>query len=282
MKLVLFDIDGTLLNTGVSGIQSAKQAIKNLYGKMPPEPNLSAVAGKSDKHNFAYMYESAFKKKATAKDLAAIKKEYVKLLSQEVAAQVKNKKYKVITGLAAFLKELQKHSDVKLALGTGNVEEAAKIKLAPSGLDKVFVTGGFGWDSTERAVILQNAVKNAQKVFKTTFKADDVYVIGDTHHDIIAAKENGYHNAIVTEAELGDKERILRAAAELECKDFTDIPLLSVWLGLAQDPKGVEKGSYIMPASAIEHVFFSRTGIDEQRLKMFKIKKYSDLESGKI
>ena len=282
MKLVLFDIDGTLLNTGVSGIQSAKQAIKNLYGKMPPEPELSAVAGKSDKHNFAYMYQSALNKKATAKDLEAIKEEYVKLLSAEVAAQVKNKKYKLLTGLAAFLKELQKHSDVKLALGTGNVEEAAKIKLAPSGLDKVFVTGGFGWSSTERHIILQNAVKNAEKVFKTTFKADDVYVIGDTHHDIIAAKENGYHNAIVTEAELGDKERILRAAAELECKDFTDIVLLSVWLGLAQDPKGVEKGSYIMPASAIEHVFFSRTGIDEQRLKMFKIKKYSDLESGKI
>lgn len=282
MKLVLFDIDGTLLNTGVSGIKSAREAIKNLYGKMPPEPELSAVAGKSDKHNFAYMYESACKKKATAKDLESIKDEYVKLLSAEVAAQVKNKKYKVLTGLEAFLKELQKHSDVKLALGTGNVEEAAKIKLTPAGLDKVFVTGGFGWSSTERAVILQNAVKNAQKVFKTTFKADDVYVIGDTHHDIIAAKENGYHNAIVTEAELGDKDRILRAAAELECKNFTDIGLLSVWLGLAQDPKGVEKGSYIMPASAIEHVFFSRTGIDEQRLKMFKIKKYSDLESGKI
>jgi len=37
-----------------------------------------------------------------------------------------------------------------------------------------------------------------------------------------------------------------------------------------------------MPASPIEHVFFSRTGIDEQRLKMFRIKKYSDLESGKL
>ena len=55
-----------------------------------------------------------------------------------------------------------------------------------------------------------------------------------------------------------------------------------MWLQLKDDPKGVEKGSYIMPASAIEHVFFSRTGIDEQRLKMFRIKKYSDLESGKL
>ena len=53
-------------------------------------------------------------------------------------------------------------------------------------------------------------------------------------------------------------------------------------MGLKTDPKGVKRGSYIMPASAIEHVFFSRTGIDEDRLKMLRIKKYSDLESGTI
>ena len=58
--------------------------------------------------------------------------------------------------------------------------------------------------------------------------------------------------------------------------------MLPVWLGLKADPKGVKRGRYIMPASAIEHVFFSRTGIDEDRLKMLRIKKYEDLSSGTI
>ena len=80
----------------------------------------------------------------------------------------------------------------------------------------------------------------------------------------------------------GDAQKIQRAAAELETKDFNDLTTFCVWLGLKTDPKGVKRGSYIMPASAIEHVFFSRTGIDEDRLKMLRIKKYSDLESGTI
>jgi len=281
MKLVLFDIDGTILNTGASGVASAKEAIKKLYGKLPVF-DVMAITGKSDKHNFGYMYKAAFGKKPTAKQLEAVKKEYLKLLPAEVALQVKNKVYKPLSGLEKLLKELQKHSDVKLALATGNIKEAADIKLAPGKLGKYFQTGGFGWEAEERTELLKVAVKDCSKFFKIKFAPEDVYIVGDTHTDILAAKANGYHSAVVTEAGLGDKERILRAAAELETKDFTDVLLWLVWLGLAQDPKGVEKGSYIMPASAIEHVFFSRTGIDEQSLKMFKIKKYDDLGSGTL
>ena len=86
------------------------------------------------------------------------------------------------------------------------------------------------------------------------------------------------------EAKAEEKEQAKRDAelAELEAKNFNDITTFCVWLGIKTDPKGVKRGSYIMPASAIEHVFFSRTGIDEDRLKMLRIKKYSDLESGTI
>lgn len=281
MKLVLFDIDGTLLNTGASGVDSAKQAIKKLYGKTPVF-DVAGITGKSDKHNFGYMYKAAFNKKPTAQQLKAIKEEYLKLLPAEVAKQVKTKTYKTITGVEQLIKTLQKYENVKIGLATGNIEEAAKIKLAPGPLAKYFNVGGFGWDAEERPALLRAAVKKAEKAFKTKFAPGDVYIIGDTHNDIISAKENGYHSAIVTEAGLGDKDRILRAAAELEAKDFTEVNLWLIWMDLEADPKGVEKGAYITPASAIEHVFFSRTGIDEQRLKMFKIKKYDDLESGKI
>ena len=281
MKLVLFDIDGTLLNTGAFGVKSLEKAAENITGKKP-KYDLTKFIGMSDKHNFAYMYSCAAGKAPSAKQLEAVKEEYLSLLPSELAALKKNKKYKAASGVEKFIKTLLSFPDVKLALATGNVEEAAKIKLAPAGLDKYFVTGGFGWDGAERTELLKAAVKRASKTFKHKFTSDEVYVIGDTHLDVVAAKENGYHSAVVKEAGLADKERLLRAAAEAEVDTFKDEELLLVWLDLRQDPKGVEKGSYIMPASAIEHVFFSRTGIDEQRLKMFRIKKYSDLESGKI
>ena len=176
---------------------------------------------------------------------------------------------------------LSKDKDVILGLGTGNLEEGAKIKLEPSKLGSYFSVGGYGEDGHTREEMLQAAVKRAEKKFKTKLEPDQVYVIGDTHRDICAAKNCGFHNAVLTNG-FGDAQKIQRAAAELETKDFNDITTFCVWLGLKTDPKGVKRGSYIMPASAIEHVFFSRTGIDEDRLKMLRIKKYSDLESGTI
>ena len=283
MKLVLFDLDGTLLDAGLCGASSLEGLIKDLYGKRPSY-EAASLAGKTDIHNFNYLYKSAFKKAPSASQIKEIKAGYFKCLRAEAAALIKAKKAKPVKGIENLLKILCAHKDIKLALATGNFEEAARIKLAPFKLDKYFnfAASGFGGEVKDRVSLINLAVKNAQKTFGIKFKADDIFVIGDTYLDIAAAKELGFHNGAVTGAALGDKEKLRRAAAELETKDFSDIALWLMWLRLKADPKGIEKGAYIMPASPIEHVFFSRTGIDEQRLKMFKIKKYSDLESGKI
>jgi len=58
MKLVLFDIDGTLLNTGAFGVKSLEKAAENITGKKP-KYDLTKFIGMSDKHNFAYMYSCA-------------------------------------------------------------------------------------------------------------------------------------------------------------------------------------------------------------------------------
>ena len=281
MKLVLFDIDGTILNTGASGVKTLDKVIYEKYGKKA-KYDIQNIVGMPDKHNFAYMYQNTFNKKPTAKIMQDLLNAYIAALPGEIKEQIKNKKYRLITGIENFLKELSKHKDIVLGLATGNSEEAARIKLEPAKLNKYFTTGAFGWCASNRAEMLAKGVKNASKKYKYNFKPEEVYIIGDTQHDVMAAKANGYHSAVVLESSLAPKDKILRAAAELEAKDFTDIKLWYMWLGLTADPKGIKKGSYIMPASAIEHVFFSRTGIDEESLKKFRIKKYEDLESGTL
>lgn len=283
MKLILFDIDGTILNTGALGVKSITSVLKQLY-KKPVVYDLNNLIGQSDTHNFAYLYKCIKGKKPTKTELDTIISAYIKELPKEIAILKKSNKYKPITGVENFLKVLQKYPDVKIALATGNLPEAAKLKLEATGLAKYFSfkNGGFGSLSADRQKLLVAGVKSCEKCFKTKFTPNDVFIIGDTYRDVLAAKENGYHSAVILEAGLGDKARLLRAAAELEVKDFKDVPLLLMWLTLKADPKGIKKGAYITPATAIEHVFFSRTGIDEDRLKMFKIKKYSDLGSGNI
>lgn len=280
-KLVLFDLDGTLVNAGGAGRTSLRKAIKELYG-VEPEFDHSLISGRTDLDNFSIVYSLIKKgKKPTVAEMKKMKAKYLEILPTEVHAVVRCKKYDLIPGVEKFLKMLAKDKDVILGLGTGNLEEGAKIKLEPSKLASYFTVGGYGEDGQTREEMLQAAVKRAEKKFKTKLEPDQVYVIGDTHRDICAAKNCGFHSAVLTNG-FGDAQKIQRAAAELETKDFNDLTTFCVWLGLKTDPKGVKRGSYIMPASAIEHVFFSRTGIDEDRLKMLRIKKYSDLESGTI
>ena len=280
-KLVLFDLDGTLVNAGGAGRTSLRKAIKELYG-VEPEFDHSLISGRTDLDNFSIVYSLIKKgKKPTTAEMKKMKAKYLEILPTEVHAVVRCKKYDLVPGVEKFLKMLAKDKDVILGLGTGNLEEGAKIKLEPSKLASYFTVGGYGEDGQTREEMLQAAVKRAEKKFKTKLEPDQVYVIGDTHRDICAAKNCGFHSAVLTNG-FGDAQKIQRAAAELETKDFNDLTTFCVWLGLKTDPKGVKRGSYIMPASAIEHVFFSRTGIDEDRLKMLRIKKYSDLESGTI
>ena len=281
-KLVLFDLDGTLVTTGGAGCQALAKAAAKLYGKMPKFEH-ALISGRTDLDNFTLIYGLLHNgKKPAAAEIKKMAKAYVDQLPSEVKTLLRTGKYHVIPGVDKLLKEIAKDKDIIIALGTGNVEEGAFIKLKPSGLDKYFTLGGFGTDGHTREEMLKAAVKRAEKKFKTKLTPDQVYVIGDTHRDICAAKNCGFHNAVVTCSKLGDPKKIQRAAAELEEKDFKDLTTWRVWLGLKTDPKGVKRGSYIMPASAIEHVFFSRTGIDEDRLKMLRIKKYSDLPSGTI
>ena len=280
-KLVLFDLDGTLVTTGGAGLLALTKAMEKLYGKKPKFEH-SLISGRTDLDNFSLIYALLHKgKKPSTSELKKLERAYVDQLPEEVHALVRAHKYDIVDGVEKLLKEIAKDKDIVLGLGTGNVEKGASIKLKPSGLEKYFSVGGFGTDGHTREEMLQAAVKRAEKKFKTKFTLDQVYVIGDTHRDVCAAKNCGFHSAVITNG-LGDRKKIQRAAAELEEKDFQDLTTWRVWLGLKTDPKGVKRGSYIMPASAIEHVFFSRTGIDEDRLKMLRIKKYSDLPSGTI
>lgn len=279
-KLVLFDLDGTLVFTGQAGRLALTKAIKALYG-VNPKFEHSLISGRTDTDNFSIVYELVKKKKASKKEIAKIHQKYLELLPLEIQKSCKNKKYKLVPGVKKLLGQLAKHKNIVLGLGTGNIEEGAKIKLEPSGLLPYFTVGGYGEDGHLREDMLKAAVKRAEKKYKTVFTPDQVYIVGDTHRDILAAKNCGFHSAAV-KCGFGDPHLLQRAAAELELKNFNDLKSFFVWLGLDTDPKGVKRGIYISPASAIEHVFFSRTGIDEDRLKMLHIKKYEDLPSGTI
>ena len=118
---------------------------------------------------------------------------------------------RLLPGVTELLSQLSQIEEYKLALGTGNLEAGARIKLAPHDLNRFFPVGGFGDDSSERAQIIAAGIAKAKKLYQTEFAK--IVVIGDTPRDIACAQANEVYSIAVT---TGDHDR-----AELEAAGAT-------------------------------------------------------------
>lgn len=260
MKIILFDIDGTLVKAGGAGARALNYAVEAMTGRKDACAKVQ-LQGATDKSNFENAFKAGAGRKPTAKQLAVLTQKYVDRLPLEVLASVKAKKYFKVKGVEKFLEKLSGRKDVLVGLGTGNLKEGAFIKLEPSGLLKHFAFGGYGCDSHHRSVVLQKAVERAVKLAKTAAKNNEIFVIGDTHRDVEAAKEAGYHSGAVLDG-FGDRALVMRSNPELAAEDFSDLRPWLIWLGLEKDPRGVERGTYICPDSPIEHAYHGLRGLD--------------------
>jgi len=257
-KVILFDIDGTLINTGGAGLRALNKALSAMGG---PKNVCSffELQGSTDRVNFENAYRCAFNKKPSEKDYKRIKELYIKFLPEEVEYSVKNKKYFKIKGIERLLEKLSNRKDILIGLGSGNLKEGAYIKLEPSRLSHYFLFGGFGEKHEKREDMLKTAVKDAEIILKEKISPSYVYVIGDTEKDIIAAKNCDYHSACVLDG-FGDKKKIFAAEPEFMEKDFANTNVWLMWLGIAKDPKGIKRGTYICPDTPIEHAYYGMTG----------------------
>lgn len=260
MKIILFDIDGTLVKAGGAGARALDHAVKAMTGH-PKACDSIQLQGATDKTNFENAFKAGKGRKPNKKELVELTSKYVARLPLEVEASVKAKKYFKVKGVEKFLVKLSTMPGVMVGLGTGNLKDGAFIKLEPSGLIKHFAFGGYGCDSHHRSEVLEKAVERAAKLANAEIKPGEVFVIGDTHRDVEAAKEAGYHSGVVMDG-FGEPGALMRSNPELMAKDFSDLKPWFIWLGLAKDPRGVSRGTYICPDSPIEHAHYGRTGMD--------------------
>ncbi|MBI4051961.1 MAG: HAD family hydrolase [Elusimicrobia bacterium] len=231
MKILLFDLDGTLVKAGGAGRRALDRAMSKLYGI----PNACAkvdLRGRTDLDNFTLAYRNNRGKKPTRREISRIERMYLKFLPGEVKKSLRHGKYEPVPGVQKFLRILSRKKGVLLGLGTGNVEEGAWIKLAPLGLGKYFSFGGFGADSLERSVMLKKAFRRAQKLMGSrNHVPHEVFVIGDTHLDVRAGKKAGFKTAALTSG-FGDSREIRATHPDFIAKDFRNTKTWFSWLRL--------------------------------------------------
>lgn len=186
MKLLLFDIDGTILLTDGAGTRAINRAFEKLYGLRDAMAGIDA-AGKTDPLILSEMFGNGLSRRYTEDEAKEIYREYVLFLEEEILKAPID----IMPGIPFLLENLSSRKDVILGIATGNIEHGARIKLKRAGLDGHFTVGGFGSDSDNREALIRVAIERAKNHTKDGRDFDKVYVIGDTPYDIIHGRAAG-------------------------------------------------------------------------------------------
>lgn len=187
MKLLLFDIDGTLIHTGGAGMRAIERAFSVIYDLEDAVEGIKAD-GKTDPLILREMFRNTLNRDYIDGEAGRIYRRYLTYLEEEMK---KRNPITVLDGVLQMLEAISLRDDLKLGIATGNIEEGAWIKLRYSGLDSYFRCGAFGSDSEDRGEIIRIAIERAGRILNNGSGFDDVFVIGDTPFDIIHGKAAG-------------------------------------------------------------------------------------------
>jgi phosphoglycolate phosphatase len=207
-RILLFDIDGTLVTTGGAGAVAWRQAFEELHG-IPADIGKFTDAGMTDPDVGAKTFEAVIGRTPTPLELAQVVQRRLEHLPEAVADSAG---YKVLPGVPERLRELSRAGHL-LGLITGNGDGAAYIKLARGDLMRWFTFGAYASAGVDRAGIVGQAVARGEAMLGKDVPNTQIYVIGDTPRDIEAAHAVGC-TAIAVATGHYDVEALREAGAD--------------------------------------------------------------------
>jgi len=187
VRIVLFDVDGTLLWTDGAGRRAVHRALKEVLGIEHPAAGFR-FDGRTDPEIVRLLAAAADRPhdRATVADVLA---HYVGLLDDELSRP--GHQTTVYPGVFELVTALERRSDCVVGLLTGNIAEGARLKLASGGLDIArFRVGAFGSDHEVRAELPAVAQRRARELGLAA-EGRDIVIIGDTPADVTCGRAVG-------------------------------------------------------------------------------------------
>jgi phosphoglycolate phosphatase-like HAD superfamily hydrolase len=225
MRLVLFDIDGTLIDSGQAGTRALERAFREAFG-IPDAFRGIRMSGKTDPEIMCEAL-ALHGLESSQGNLQRLIQGYLRHLGREIENPWRHLK----PGVAEALKWLQSLPGVALGLLTGNLQEGARLKLEPFGLNPYFPVGAFGSDHMDRNQLLPIALRRARRHYGYPFRAEDSLVVGDTPRDVACARPYGAKVLAVATGRYSEEE-LREAGAHLVGQSLAQEGLLLTALGL--------------------------------------------------
>lgn len=218
IKVVLFDIDGTLVLTGGAGVRGMVRAFEEVFS-VRDAFNTIETPGRTD----SWILTDALALHGIAADVPAHARfhdRYVEILRDELHRPGPRKG--VMPGVRELLDALQSRSDAYLALLTGNYEKAARLKLEYFDLWRYFKCGAFGDDASDRNQLLPKALETVRACGGPVAPSENVIVIGDTPLDVACAAAGGARSIAVATGSYS-AEDLRSAGADVVFEDLGDL-----------------------------------------------------------
>ncbi|HSU17142.1 HAD family hydrolase [Longimicrobium sp.] len=225
-RLVLFDIDGTLLSAGGAGKRAVHRALMEVFGTVGHIPGYS-FAGRTDPEIVRDLLRSAdIPDREIDAALPALWFRYVENLHREIH----DARVDPLPGVAALLERIEHHHpEMVLGVLTGNIREGARIKVDAARLGfRRFRVGAFGSDHALRRELPAIAVERARVLNGVGYSGKEIVIIGDTPRDVECGEHLGVRTIAVATghhpldelagtgadhvfADLGDVEKVWEA-----------------------------------------------------------------------
>jgi phosphoglycolate phosphatase-like HAD superfamily hydrolase len=187
-RLILFDIDGTLLSAGGAPRRAFRRALTEFFGTEGAAAT-DDFSGKTDPQIvYDLMTVAGFGDNHIAERIAAVFESYVAGLAAELETEIG---HRLLPGVKDLVSRLAEDPRVVVGLVTGNVETGARLKLDHFGLWDRFRVGAFGSDDRERDRLPPIAVERARRLTGRSFVGEEVVVVGDTPADVRCARAAG-------------------------------------------------------------------------------------------
>jgi len=231
--LILFDVDGTLVDTAGCGRRGIEQAFTSVFGTAEIAVVSARVRfdGKTDPVIIAEIAREAGIPEA---ELLArrndLDRAYLAALRDALARP--DPRRRALPGVRALLDDLAARDDVHLGLLTGNTEAGARLKLDALALGSYFENGGFGSDDPDRVSIARLAREKMSWHASVAFEASRTTVVGDTELDVACALANGFRAVAVASGSVAI-ERLATSGAHAVLPDLADLGAALRALGLA-------------------------------------------------